>query len=424
MLFDASTAVSKAMVSIAMVSKIMVPKTMAFVALIIVMLLIGCTGSADDGTGQQTVNTGDTNNNADGGGGGDSGGTNNSPGTGSNGSGDTSGGDGTGGSADSGSGSDGATGGAGSTSPGTLANLYRAPNQRLNINNCNMLANGSINFSDVVLRLIGQAGSDINAVITLTPDSQFLAQFDQVVLTLQGAFTASDTVGGSFSALSTINGEVVDRTQGTFDITVILGVTLLVELTADSDAAACHISGAMYLDEFTDTGTGGGDTGGGSGGGDTGGGTGGDTGGGTGGTGGGTGGGTDGGTGGSGSDSTVTAGLVIANGQFGTLQMQSQEFPEDNGSFEMTTVQFVNIAGNEMFAWSNEQQSTINIYFGLDNSNTTLDSSNSREYLCDCFPTVDLVNNQVFFNNIVLTKPSSPTGSITINGTLTFPQAN
>ena len=422
MSFDASTTVSKAMVSITMVSKIMVPKTMAFVTFIIVMLLIGCTGSADDGTGQQTVNTGDTNNNADGGG--DSGGTNNSPGTGgSSGSGDTSGGGSTGGSADSGSGGDGATGG-GSSSPGTLASLYRAPNQRLNINNCNMLANGSVNFSEVVLRLIGQAGNDINAVITLTPDSQFLAQFDQVVLTLQGAFTGSDTVGGSFSALSTINGEVVDRTQGTFDITVILGVTLLVELTADSDASTCHISGAMYLDEFTDPGTGGGDTGG-SGGGDTGGGTGGDTGGGTGGnTGGGSGGDTGGGTGGSGSDSTVTAGLVIANGQFGSLQMQSQEFPEDNGSFAMTTMQFVNIAGNEMFAWTNDQESTINIYFGLDNSNTTLDSSNSREYLCDCFPTVDLINNQVFFNNIVLTKPSLPTGSITINGTLTFPPAN
>jgi hypothetical protein len=404
MSFDASATVSKAMVL----------RTMAFVTFIIVMLLVGCTGSTDNGTGQQTVNTGDSNNT---GGGGDSGGTNNSPGTGS---GDTSGGGSTGGSADSGSGGDGATGG-GSTSPGTLANLYRAPNQRLNINNCNMLANGSVNFSEVVLRLIGQSGNDINAVITLTPDSQFLAQFDQVVLTLQGAFTGSDTVGGSFSALSTINGEVVDRTQGTFDITVILGVTLLVELTADSDASACHISGAMYLDEFTDPGTGGGDTGGGSGGGDTGGGTGGDTGGGTGGD---TSGGTGGGTGGSGSDSTVTAGLVIANGQFGSLQMQSQEFPEDNGSFEMTTVQFVNIAGNEMFAWSNDQQSTINIYFGLDNSNTTLDSSNSREYLCDCFPTVDLINNQVFFNNIVLTKPSSPTGSITINGTLTFPPAN
>jgi hypothetical protein len=210
-----------------------------------------------------------------------------------------------------------------------------------------------------------------------------------------------------------LNGQLIDRTQGTFDIAVFPDATLAINVVEDSDPLACHVGGGIYLQQTTDTGTGGGTGTGGTGGsgGDTGGSTGGDTGGGS------------GGTGGSGSG-TVTAGLVIANGQFGSLQMQSLEFPEDNGTFEMTTVQFVNIAGNEMFAWTNAQQATINIYFGLDNSNTTLDSSNSREYLCDCFPTVDLINNQVFFDNVVLMKTSSPTGSITINGTLTFPQAN
>ncbi|WP_455366968.1 hypothetical protein [Kaarinaea lacus] len=257
-----------------------------------------------------------------------------------------------------------------------------------------------------MLRLIGQSGNDINAVIDLTPADQFLSLFDQVVLTMQGAFIAPDTVEGSFSALSTLSGQVVDRTQGTF-VAVKFGATLAINVTADSDVSACHISGPLYLDEYNEAGTGGG--------------TGGDTGGGT---GGGTGGDTGGGTGGSGSGTTVTAGLVIAYGQFGTLQMQSQEFPEDSGTFEMTEVQFVNYAGNEMFAWSNDQQETINIYFGLDNSNTTLDTTNSREYLCDCFPTVDLINNQVTFNNVVLMKTTVPTGSITINGTLTFPQGN
>ncbi|WP_455221375.1 hypothetical protein [Kaarinaea lacus] len=394
----------------AMVSKTMGTLSMVFITMLVLFLLTACSTGGDSGSPPASGNPGDTiGSGSDG-----SGGTSNSPGTdtgsGSSG-GSTDGGTNTGGSSgDSGGGS------SGGTTPGTfgtLASLYTAQNERLNVNNCNMLANGSVNFPQAVFRLIGQAGNDINAVITLTPDSQFLNQFNQVVITLQGAFTAQDTIEGSYSALSTLNGDLIDRTQGTFDITVILGTTLSINFVEDSDAQACHISGGMYLEETTDPGAGSG-TGGGSSGG-----TGGDTGGGTGGS---SGGDSGGGTGGSGD--VVTAGFVSSTGQFGSLQMQSQEFPEDSGTFEMTTVQFVNIPGNEMFAWTNDQQTTVNIYFGLDNSNTTLDSTNSRDYLCDCFPTVDLINNQVFFNNVVLMKTSSPTGSITLNGTLTFPQAN
>ncbi|WP_455366967.1 hypothetical protein [Kaarinaea lacus] len=133
---DASTTVSKAMVV----------RTMAFVTLIVFILLSGCTGSSDGGAGTPpgtTGSTSDTNNSS--GGSDTSGGTNNSPGTGSDSGGGTSG---SGGSTDGGTGS--GTGGdsnGGSASPGTLANLYRAvEEQRLNVNNCNMLANGSINF--------------------------------------------------------------------------------------------------------------------------------------------------------------------------------------------------------------------------------------------------------------------------------------
>jgi len=397
-----------------MVSKTMDALSMVFITMLMLFLLTACSTSSDGGNPVAAGSPGDNS------GSGSGGGTNNSPGTdtgGSSSGGTTDGGTntgGTGGTGTGGTGTGGSTGDSGGSSGGgtapgtfgTLANLYTAQNERLNVNNCNMLDVGSVNFFQVVFRLIGQAGNDINAVITLTPDSQYLAQFDQVVLTLQGAFTAQDTILGSFSAVSTLNGQLIDRTQGTFDIAVFPDATLAINVVEDSDSQACHVSGGIYLQQATDTGTGGGtDTGSG----------------GSGGTGGGTGGGS-GGTGGSGD--MVTAGLVIANGQFGSLQMQSQEFPEDNGTFEMTTVQFVNIVGNEMFAWTNAQQATINIYFGLDNSNTTLDSPNSREYLCDCFPTVDLINNQVFFDNVVLMKTSSPTGSITINGTLTLPQAN
>lgn len=398
----------------AMVSKTMGAVSMVFITMLVLFLLNGC--SVDSNGGTVPPPSGNT-------GGGSSGGASNSPGTDTgSGGGATDGGTNTGtggtggtGTGGSGTGGTGDTGGSsgGGTAPGTLgtlASLYTAQNERLNINNCNMLANASVNFSQVVFRLIGQAGNDINAVITFTPDSQYLAQFDQVVLTLQGAFTAQDTILGSFSAVSTLNGLLIDRTQGTFDIAVFPDATLAISFVEDSNAQACHVSGGISLRETADTGTGTGTGGTGGSGGDTGGSTGGSTGGGTGGTG--------------GSGDTVTAGLVIAHGQFGSLQMQSQEFPEDNGTFEMTTVQFVNIPGNEMFAWTNDQQATINVYFGLDNSNTTLDSPNSREYLCDCFPTVDLINNQVFFDNVVLMKTSSPTGSIIINGTLTFPQAN
>jgi hypothetical protein len=223
---------------------------------------------------------------------------------------------------------------------------------------------------------------------------------------LQGAFTSQANVEGSYSAVSTLNGQLVDRTQGSLIISLMSDTVLLINFIEDTNLQSCHVSGAMYLDETTDTGGGsGGDSGG-------------NTGGGTGGSGGGASG------DGTGSTGTVTAGMVVADGQFGSLQMQSAEFPADNGTFEMTTVLFVNMPGNEMFAWTNEQQTTVNIYMGLDNSNTTLNSLNQLEYLCDCFPTVDLVNNRVFFNNVVLHKITSPTGSITINGTLTFPQAN
>ncbi|MCI0507300.1 MAG: hypothetical protein L0Z73_14485 [Gammaproteobacteria bacterium] len=378
-----------------------------FLIITVIAMLTGCSGSTDGNSGQQAVNTGDNTSNS----GGD---TSNSPGTGT---GNTDSG-GTSGDGSSGGGTDGGTGGGsggGGSSPGTfgtLASLYTAQNERLNAHNCNMLANGSLVFAQSVFRLIGQAGNDVNAVVTLTPDSQFLAQFDQIIITLQGAFTSQANVEGSYSAVATLNGQLVDRTQGSLIISLMSDTVLLINFTEDSNLQSCHLSGAMYLDETTDTGNGGGDSGSGSG----------STGGGTGGSGGDTGGGTSGdGTGGTG---TVTAGMVVANGQFGSLQMQSAEFPADNGAFEMTTVLFVNMQGNEMFAWTNEQQTTVNIYMGLDNSNTTLNSVNNQEYLCDCFPTVDLVNNQVFFNNVVLYKTTSPTGSMIVNGTLTFPQAN
>ncbi|WP_455219715.1 hypothetical protein [Kaarinaea lacus] len=384
--------------------------------LVFALLLVGCSGGSDGGGGQPGAGAGDDTTAGDS--------TSNSPGSNTGGTNNNTGGSDSGTSTDGSGNTDGGTNNGGSTNGGgdsgggadpgtafaTLANLYTAENIRLNFNNCNVLANGSVNFSQAVFRLIAQSGDQVSAVLSLTPDSQFIAQFDQTVINLTGTFTGENSVAGSFSALSTLNGVVVDRAQSTFTFSLVLGTTLLINLDPDSDPQACHISGGFDLNETTDPGTGG-DTGGGSGGGDTGGG--GDSGSGTG--SGGTGGNTGGGS---------TGGLIIATGQFGSLQMLSQEFPEDNGTFEMTTVQFVNIPGNEMFAWTNAQQVTANFYFGLDNDNTTLNSVNSRAYSCNCFPAVDLINNQVVFSNLVLTKNTIPTGSITLNGTLTFPPTN
>jgi len=370
---------------------------------VLTLLLFGCTSGADNSGGQPIEDTGGNSNN-------DGGSTSNSPGNDTGGS--STGDSGTGGSnsgGDSGStgGDTGGGGSSGGTNPGfgSLSSLYSTQNERVNVHNCNMVLmepNAAVSFAEVVFRLISQSGNDVNAIVTLTtPDSQFLPQFDQVLLGLNGTFDSNGIVSGSYSVLSTLNGQAVDRTEGLFTIEIFQNTTLLITLDVDAnfDTQNCHITGSMYLNETADPGTGsGGNTGGGTGsGGDTGGGTGGNSG-------------------------SAAAGSVTATGQFGSLQMQSQEFPEDDGTFDMTTVLFVNSPGNEILGWTNDQEATVNIYLGLDRSNTTYNSTNRRSYSCDCFPAVDLINNQVIFSNLVLLKGSSPTGSITVNGTLTFPQ--
>jgi len=380
------------------------------ILVVLTLLLVGCSSGSDNSGGGQVIE--DTGNNPDNNGGS----TSNNPGgntgsdTGDTGTGGSNGTDGSGSTGGDGTNTGGDTGGGGSsggTNPGfaTLSSLYTAQNERVNVHNCNMVLmepNAAVSFSEIVFRLVGQSGGDVNAVTTLTtPNTQFLPQFDQILLSLNGAFDSNGVVSGSYSVLSTLNGQAVDRTTGIFTIEIFQDTIMLLTLDVDSnfDTQNCHITGSMYLNETADPGTSNGS------GGDTGGGSGGDTGGGTG-----------------GNSGSVAAGSVTATGQFGSLQMQSQEFPEDDGTFDMTTVLFVNSPGNEILGWTNDQEATVNIYLGLDRSNTTYNSTNSRSYACDCFPVVDLINNQVIFSNLVLLKGSSPTGSITLNGTLTFPQ--
>ena len=375
--------------------------------------LAGCvsgSGDSNDG-GQQTDNSGGSTSNSPGSTGGNTGNTGGS-------SGDTSGGS-------TGGGSGGGTSSGGSGTGviyGSFANLYTGSGVGLNILNCSAPSTGNIVFSSAVFRLVNQTENNVDAAITLTPHASFASQFDQTFITINGAFQSDGAFKGNITTVFSLNGNFVAGGQG--EIVIIVDeVSSTIDLTfvADTVQQTCNLSGGFFLSETADPGTDG--SGGGTGGSNTGGDTGGSSGGGTGGSTGGTG-----GSSGGGVNTSAPGGTILIDyGQFGTLQMQSSDFPADSGSFEMTTVQYTNSGGFETFSWSNTQDATVNIYpsfFGSNGStfsNTTFNSTNGRSYSCQCVPTVDLINNEVIFSNLVLNATMTPNATITINGVVSYP---
>ena len=367
-------------------------------------------------------------------GGDDTGQTDTSASTGGSGGGSSSGGDsGTGSGGDSGSvpgdssGSPGDTGGGGTsgggteTIYGTFANLYTDNTGNLDLLNCSNPSSQNFNISSIAFGLFEQVGNNVEAAITIVPGNQ--DQFDQAFLRVSGAFTSEGSFSGSASIVYSLNTVILEDNSVTNIAISLIGETIIVTFSVNAELPSCGLNGILVLSVPVDSGnTGGGDTGGT--GGDTGGGTGtggtggGDTGGDTGGgdTGGGTGTGTGGSTGG---DSGT---WIEAVGQFGSVQMQSVEFPDDNGTFEMTTAALMVVPGLEGYVWTNVEETTVSVFFESGNSHTQYNSANGRRYHCNCFPTVDLINNQVIFNNLEVFKPTSPTGSLIINGTLAIAQ--
>ena len=389
----------------------------------ILVFVTGCmSGSGDSGGNSGGDAGGDTSGTPGGTSGGDTGGGDTGGGTGG---GDTGGGTGGGTGGDTGGGG---TGGGSVTIYGTFANLYtNDTNVNLNVVSCLDPASGGKLFSSVTFRSVNQVNNNVDAAITLTPTAAYLSQFDQIFITVTGVFQSDGSFNGSLSTIYSLNGVIVNQSTGNVIINVI-GNIISLDFTVDSLASACGLTGGMFLTEMSDPGGSGGDTGGGTGGGGgvkpvaiivvgTGGG---DTGGGTG--GGDTGGGTGGGTGFIGTHIDVF-------GQFGSLEMISTDYPEDNGSFEMTRSVLATIPGFEAYAWTNAvEEININVFFGGDDVNpnrTTLNSSNGRSYFCFCFPTVDLVNNEVTFSNMVLETGSNiPPETITINGVVSIARNN
>ena len=371
---------------------------------ILCILLVGCGsgGGSDSGNvsvgdnnnGQQTVDAGDTANP-------DGSGTNNSPGN------DTGG-------VDSGNNDGGVADGGGSgedSTPGsinaTLASLYSTQNIPLTLANCNSIAsqNETIYFAQAVLRVITQEGNAITAVLTLTPTDQSLA--NQLVLRLSGVFSNPNDIKGDYNAIATINGQVIDSTSGEFAVLVYVDSTqtltsLNIGITQSTDVNDCHISGSIGLDEENDPGstTGGGGSGSGSSGG-----TGGDS---------GTGGNTGGNTGGSGSPIMITE-----EGDFGSLQFQSSFAADDNQQFSTTSATFMRMETGDFFVWGNGDNVAVQV--NLITGNSAVISFSGKDYACICFPLIDLINREVTFNNFTLTKV---TESLTINGSLSFPQFN
>jgi len=376
-------------------------------AVFITMMLFavsGCmSGSGDSGQG-----SGDTQ--QTGGGTGGTGGT--GGGTGGTG-GDTGGtGGGTGGTG-GGTGGTGGSGGdtGGTTVYGSLANLYVASNKILHVVNCLNPSSGAKTFEQVVLRVIGQNGNFVDAAITLTPAPAAAYQFDQIFINFSGNFQPDGSFIGTISnAIYTLSGAVVVEVLGSIIINV-SGTDISIDFFPDAANTSCGLSGGIVMSE--DPGAGGG-TGGGTGG--------------TGGTGGGTGG--TGGTGGAtgGTDSSGTT--VQASGQFGVLTFLSTDRPEDSDSYEMTNVILLTQSGREEFLWWNpDVQATLAVYFGFGEGQATngqmvFNSVTGNDYVCLCFPTIDLINLAANFNNLLLYAGDNPSITMTVNGTVTFPSIN
>jgi len=366
----------------------------------VVFALTGCLNGSSDGGGdsQQQTNTGGSSSNSPGG-------------TGGSGSGDGGSGDSTGGGTGGGTGS---SGGSSGTIYGTFASLYTGSSVFLNILNCTAPTSGGIIFQSAVFRPVNQTGNNVDAAITLKPHPSFASQFDQLFVTANGAFLENGSFNANITTIFSLAGNVVARGQGSIDVTFDnTGSVISVDFVPDTIQQTCNLSGSFFLTETPDTG-GGGTSGGGSTGGD--------------GSGGGTSGGGTGGSSGGGTSTSSPGGTILIDyGQFGTLQMQSSAFPADDGTFEMTTVQYTNSAGFETFSWASTQGATVNIYPSMTDingdvfSNTTFNSSNDRSYACRCIPVIDLINNEVVFSNLVLTATKTPGATVTIDGVVSYP---
>ncbi len=373
-------------------------------AIVFIFMLVGCSGSGDSGGGTQQDDTGGNTVNAPGSGDTATGGDSSGSGSNSGGTGTGTGTDGSG-TGTGGTGTGGTTGGdtSGGGTLGSLAALYvNTGNIDLAVTDCTSLP-ASLIFTQAVFALINQSGNSINAAITLSPSSTATTTLDQMVLTLSGQFTNTDTVTGTFTAISSLNNQVVAQSQGDF-IIVVTGAIISVELVRDNTKPDCSLSGGMLLDEDTSSAGGTGGTGGGTGG--TGG-TGGDTGGGTGGTGG--------GTGGSGGSGDIL--IITEEGDFGSLQFQSTVSADDAQQFNTTSATFLRIPDGDFFVWSNGNDVAVQV--NLISGNSVVNAISGKDYSCVCFPLIDLATRQVTFNNFTLTKVGD---SLTLNGTLTIPQ--